>query len=329
MFNTKTYKIVDQIKSDSKILFLNLMDDKETILISHEDSIEELIIENDKLKLELFLSTNIHIYQPGIIIDYKDEYAWTNGVNIGFINNKYYNIMESSGELAYDYNSGGYKAIIVNLLQHKNDILFVFYFCGYNHHNEKRYESIKLGSYNRKSNFDQVLVLESLKYKTNVEPQTDFKIHRLKNDDIIIFGFEKILIIDVFNWKKKEEIYISNKLIMNSYYLSDSCYLLFFYYYEKTDDDNDDLVNKIFKIKKEEKQSDIAVMKINENKHEFIYENFVYFDCKKIFYNFNGNNENYGWNQKIITISKNIIAFYSFIDVKKSVEMKNNKNNEY
>ena len=32
--------------------------------------------------------------------------------------------MESSGELAYNYNSGGYKANIVNLLQHKNDILF-------------------------------------------------------------------------------------------------------------------------------------------------------------------------------------------------------------
>ena len=70
-------------------------------------------------------------------------------------------------------------------------------------------------------------------------------------------------------------------------------------------------------------------MKINENNHEFIYENFVNFDCNKIFYDFNGNNENYGLNQEIITTSKNIIEFYSFIDVKKSVEMKNNKNNNY
>ena len=164
LFNTKKYKIEDQIESDSEILFLNLMDDKETILISHENSIEKLIIENDKLKLEHFLSTNIHIHEPGVIINYKDEYAWTNGVNIGFLGNKYYNIMESSGELAYEYNSGGYKAIIVNLLQHKNDILFIFYFCGYNHHMEG-YERIKLGSYNRKSNYDQVLFLEGLKYK--------------------------------------------------------------------------------------------------------------------------------------------------------------------
>ena len=73
------------------------MDDKETILISHENSIEKLIIENDKLKLEHFLSTNIHIHEPGVIINYKDEYAWTNGTNIGFLGNKYYNIMESSG----------------------------------------------------------------------------------------------------------------------------------------------------------------------------------------------------------------------------------------
>ena len=49
LFNTKKYKIEDEIESDSKILFLNLMDDKETILISHENSIEQLKIENEKL----------------------------------------------------------------------------------------------------------------------------------------------------------------------------------------------------------------------------------------------------------------------------------------
>ena len=189
------------------------------------------------------------------------------------------------------------------------------------------YERIKLGSYNRKSNYDQVLFLEGLKYKSKVEPQTDFKIHCLKNDDIIIFGLKNILIIDVFNWNKKVEIHISKKIIMNSYYLNDSNYLLFFHYYDKADDDSDDFANNILGIKKEEKQSDIAVMKINENNHEFIYENFVNFDCNKIFYDFNGNNENYGLNQKIITTSKNIIEFYSFIDVKKSVKMKSNKNN--
>ena len=158
-----------------------------------------------------------------------------------------------------------------------------------------------------------------------VEPQTDFKIHCLKNDDIIIFGLKSILIIDVFNWKKKVEISIENKIIMNSYYLNDSNYLLFFNYYEKDDDDNDNIFNDIFGTKKDDKQSDIAVMKINENNHEFIYENFVNYDCKKIFYNFDGNNEKYGLNQKIITSSENIIKFYSFIDVKKSVKMKNNK----
>ena len=142
----------------------------------------------------------------------------------------------------------------------------------------------------------------------------------------IIFGLKNILIIDVFNWKKKVEIPIENKIIMNSYYLTDSNYLLFFNYYEKTDDDSDDFVNKILKTKKEEKQSDLAIMKINEENNEFIYEDFVNFDDKKIFYNFNGNNEKYGLNQKIITTSENIIKFYSFIDVKKSIKMKNNKN---
>ena len=62
LFNTKKYKIEDEIESDSKILFLNLMDDKETILISHENSIEQLKIENNKLKLENFLSKNVHMH---------------------------------------------------------------------------------------------------------------------------------------------------------------------------------------------------------------------------------------------------------------------------
>ena len=126
---------------------------------------------------------------------------------------------------------------------------------------------------------------------------------------------------------KKKKFFISNKIITNSYYLNDSNYLLFFNYYEKDDDDSDNIFNDIFRTKKDDKQSDIAVMKINENNHEFIYENFVNFDCNKIFYDFNGNNENYGLNQEIITTSKNIIEFYSFIDVKKSVTMKSNKNN--
>ena len=38
------------------------MDDKETILISHENSIEQLKIENNKLKLENFLSKNVHMH---------------------------------------------------------------------------------------------------------------------------------------------------------------------------------------------------------------------------------------------------------------------------
>ena len=62
LFNTKLYKIDDKIEIDNKIIFMNLMDDKETILISHENSIEQLKIENNKLKLENFLSKNVHMH---------------------------------------------------------------------------------------------------------------------------------------------------------------------------------------------------------------------------------------------------------------------------
>ena len=95
LFNTKLYKIEDKIESDNKIIFMNLMDDKQTILISHANSIEKLTIENNKLKLENFLSENIHIHNPGVIINYRNEFAWTNGVYIGFMNNNYYKIIQS------------------------------------------------------------------------------------------------------------------------------------------------------------------------------------------------------------------------------------------
>ena len=174
LFDIKLYKIDDNIESDKKIIFMNLMDDKETILISHEDSIEKLTMEKCKLKLENFLSDNVHIYKPGVIINYKKEFAWTNGTNIGFINNKYYNIIDSIEDVVYGGYSGGYKANIVNLHQYKNDILFILYFCGFDHHMEG-YGSIQMGSYFRKTNFKNFMYLDG--FGAKVDPQLDYKIH--------------------------------------------------------------------------------------------------------------------------------------------------------
>ena len=48
---------------------MNLMDDRETILISQEKYIEKLSVENNNLILENFLCKNIYIDKPAIIIN--------------------------------------------------------------------------------------------------------------------------------------------------------------------------------------------------------------------------------------------------------------------
>ena len=142
------------------------MDDKETILIFHKNYIEKLIIENGKLKLENCLTDHVHIHKPGVIINYKNEFALTNGTNIGFINDNYYNIMDTSSELFTGGYSGGYKANIVNLFQYKDDILFIFYFCGYNHHFDS-FDSIQMGSYFRQTNSKNFIHLDEFRPKVN------------------------------------------------------------------------------------------------------------------------------------------------------------------
>ena len=315
LLNTKIYKIVDKIESDTKIIFMNLMDDKKTILISHENSIEKLTIEKDKLNLENFLSTNVHIHRPGVIINYKKEYAWTNGINIGFINDKYYNIMDSSEEVIYGGYSGGYRAKIVNLFQYKDDILFIFNFCGFNHHMDSL-SSIRMGSYLKETNFNKCMHLEE--FGARVAPQTDYKIYCLKNNELIICAKQHIYIIDYINWTIKKEVRFSNRIIKNSYYLNDFCFLLFF----------EDFVPPFeYEIIEHEKQNNIGIMKIVGNDAQFIYQNlYNEFERKIIYYNFNGNCEQYGLNQNIISVTGNCIELYHFINIKKSFEIENNKN---
>ena len=317
--------IEDKIESNDEIIFMNLMDDKETILISHKNSIEKLTIENGKLKLENFLSKHVHIHNPGVIINYKNEFAWTNGTNIGFMNNNYYNIMDSYDLFRGGY-SGGYKANIVNLFQYKNDILFIFFFRGYDHHFDS-FDYIKMGSYFRKTNTENFMVLD--KFGPEVNPQTDYKIHCNKNDELIIFTLKNIYIIDFINWIKKVKIPIANKIIKNSYYLNESCFLLFFGYFDDRDyyDSNYEDYDYIkLDITKQKKKYNIAIMKIFGNNAKFVYDNFVNFGNRRLYYNFNGSSDQYGLSQNIIAVSGNYMEFYNFVNIKKSYKIENNKN---
>ena len=327
LFNTKTYVIEDKIESDTEIIFMNLMDDKETILISHENFIEKLIIENYKLKLEKFLSFNVYIHRPGVIINYKKEFAWTNGANIGFIDGKYYNIMDSSEGLMEHNYSGGYKVNIVNLFQYKDDILFILYFSGFNHHFDT-YDSIRMGSYFRKSNFNNFMYLDG--FGPKIDPQTDYKISCIKTDELIIFALKNIYIIDFINWTKKLKIPISNRIIKNSYYLNEFCFLLFFdeyydrYYYDY--DDYDDYHIRELDIEKQKNKYNIAIMKIVGDNAKFIYENLVNFGNRRLYFNSNGSNDQYRLNQNIIAVTGNYMEFYRFVNIKKSFKIENNNN---
>ena len=326
LFNTKINVIEDKIESDTEIFFMNLMDDRETILISHKNSIEKLIIENGKLKLENFLIDDVHIHKPGVIINYKNEFSWTNGTNIGFINDNYYNIMDTSSELFTGGYSGGYKANIVNLFQFKDDILFIFLFRGYNHHHDT-FDSIQMGSYFRKSNTKNFIHLDE--FGPTVDPQTDYKIHHFKNDELIIFALKNIYIIDYINWTKEVKIPISYKIIKNSYYLNEFSFLLFFEdfddrdYYEYDYEDNDYIQ---LDITKQKKKYNIAIMKIVENNAKFIYDNFANFGNRRLYYNFNGSSDQYGLSQNIIAVRDNYMEFFRFVNIKKSFKFENNKN---
>jgi len=126
------------------------MNDKETILISFSNSIKKLKIEQNKIILEDFLN-NITIYSPGLIINYKDGYAWTKGKYIcfsGFSTKEYYDIINQLN-LHDDYNYGGYEVELLNLFQYNNNILFILEFADYICHKGGR-NSILLGSYPKK-----------------------------------------------------------------------------------------------------------------------------------------------------------------------------------
>ena len=328
LFNTNNCKIEHQIESSSKIILLNLMEDKETILISHKDNIEKLKIENGKLILQEFLS-KVNIYRPGIIINYKNEFAWTNGFNIGFID-KDYNIMESyeSKKMAcLDY-SGGFKGHIVKLFQYKDDILFIFDFIGFNHHMES-YRSIKFGSYKKKLNYSQFLTLEIFGFDVSLQinVQSDYKMYHFENEQMIIFGIRFIIIVDIYKWKKIKSFMIEDLLIQNSFYLNNSLFLLFF-------GDKQQKISKYLdeilvsdgneELPENGKKNIISIMKIYKNCEQILFKHKTNFELSKIYYNLNVSSNKYGLNKDMIVVSGNIMEFYRFINIKKLIKMKNN-----
>ena len=189
---------------------------------------------------------------------------------------------------------------------------------------EYMYETIKFGAYKKNLIFEQFLDLEELDdYDYRLITDQYYKINQFKPNEIIVFGMKEIYIIHIFDWVIKRKISISNRLIKNSYYLGNCCSLIFFQeLYES---------NRAFKKDKDynlrfwnEVKNDTSIMKICDNSHQIIFQNFSNFVSGRVFYYHNDCRDNkYGLNNHLIFVKGSKIEFHSLINLKNSVEMKN------
>ena len=294
LFNLKNFAFEDQINSGSYILALNLMKDKETILVSHGGAIRKLNIEDNKMKLENYL-LRVHIDEPGIIINYKNELAWTMGSNIGFSSKQKYYVYKKVNDF---FNQRNIYVNIINIFQYdENSILYVYLI------KEKYNASIFFNQYENGESKNRDIFLEGI-YYSNID--YTYKIYDLKSNKIIIFGNNIIYIIDIFDWKIINKINnLNNSIIINSYNLDNFYFILF---------------------NKEEEENKIIFMKINENYNNIINEtyfgdessNFRYF----LFY-YNNNNKSI---PQMITIKNNQVNIYDIINMRINKKIKKNLN---
>ena len=69
-----------------------------------------------------------------------------------------------------------------------------------------------------------------------------------------------------------------------------------------------------------EDEDNFALMKLVGNEHQFLYQNLVNFG-RKLYYNFNGNDDQFGLNESIIAVKDNSMKFYRFFNIKKSFDI--------
>ena len=67
-------------------------------------------------------------------------------------------------------------------------------------------------------------------------------------------------------------------------------------------------------------------MKIVGDNAKFIYENYVNFGNRRLYFNSNGSDDQYRLNQNIIAVTGNYMEFYGFVNIKKSFKIENNNN---
>ena len=135
-----------------------------------------------------------------------------------------------------------------------------------------------------------------------------------------------IYVINPFNWEIEKKINLSDKLIVNSFYLSNSAFLIFLKENsdieesDKTQSENSEV------LALNNKENNLLITQIGENYSQIIFETFVNCEGKKILYDSNINSKIVNGNNLFCGFVSflNNISLYQFIDITKKVEMKNN-----
>ena len=326
LLNNKNYSIEDKIEIKDTILSLNLIEE-EKILISFENSIKQLKIENDKIIIKEFLN-NIEVSDPGIIIKYKDEYAWTNGEYIEFNHSKAYNYKRDLDSEDFDYKSSFYFKVI-NLIQFFDDILFIISIKEFYEGSEYYY--FNLGSRKKGLSNENYISLENFNFDCDYDNNALKSYESLhKNYDISIFNYDEIIIegkigiyiINPYKWEIKKEIFFSNKLIQKVLYFNDSFFLIFLR--KSLFKKNFHSIEPVEFLNINNENSNLVIAKIGGKYNKIIFETLINCEGNKIYYNLDINDGINNLGNKFISVQYNTISVYELINIQKKIEMKDN-----
>ena len=224
LFNAKNFSFQHQIKINTEIFSLQLMKDKETLLLSEEKSIKRVKIENNILIIEEFIN-NINLYPPGKIFDYKGDIAWAYLSNIYIhYNNKEINVFEENGE----FYLGKKQMIIINtLFEYSDDILLYIYIFTDDIYNFLHFNYLKEEKLN---NCKDIIV--KIDYKDEPDEIFDcFQIYKYRKNEIIFTSQKQIFMINILEMEiiKIIKPFETRKdlIIYNSYFLNNEYFFIF------------------------------------------------------------------------------------------------------
>ena len=301
LINPVDSSLGNKITTDRYIISLNLMKDKETILVSFENLIRKLTIKNNALLLEDYLK-NVKIYEPGVIINYKNDIVWGCGAKIFY--NKGHNIYYVFEETDEDYLEKKQDINIKNLYEYQDGILLYIYLysdygCGY--------ESLHFNLYKEgNNNKNKDLIFENGNEDYIPDSLNNYKIFEHIKNEVIIVCKKEINIVNILKWEIIETIIPKEfERIYNSYSLNNSYYLFFL-------------------LSKSEKSNNMMIIKIKEKFYQIIFKNSLNTKENQDLYFINKNNE-LRTNSQLISVGKQEISFNQIImDINKTFDLKNN-----